>query len=88
MQLFQDFDNEGFDVSKLFFDILQCSKPHYTQNKEIHLFGLEFTENASANNWASRTVENFTTIILLKSFEELQQVPLDRPYNFLMMIRP
>ena len=51
MQLFQEFDNEGFDVSELFFGILQCSELRYTQNKEIHLFGLQFTavtENASA----------------------------------------
>ena len=86
IQLFQDFDNEGFDVSKLFFDILQNSKLRYMQNKEIHLFGLEFTENASAGNWASRSVENFKTIVLPKNFEELQNVPLDKPYNFLMSL--
>ena len=84
IQLFQDFDNEGFDVSKLFFDILQNSKLQHLQNKEIYLFGLEFTENASASNWASRSVENFKTIVLQKSFEELQKVPLNKPYNFLM----
>ena len=28
MQLFQDFDNEGFDVSKLLFDISQWKPKH------------------------------------------------------------
>ena len=49
-----------------------------------NMFGLEFTEQASANNWATRTVDNFKTIVLPKTFEELQQVPLDRSLNFLM----
>ena len=83
MQLFQDYDNEGFDFSKLFFDILQCSKLRYMQ-KEINLFGLVFTESASAHNWASRTVENFKTCVAPQKFDELLQVPFDRIYNFLM----
>ena len=29
MQLFQDFDNEGFDVSKLLFDISQGKPKHW-----------------------------------------------------------
>ena len=29
MQLFQDFDNEGFDVSKLLFDISQWKPKHW-----------------------------------------------------------
>ena len=73
-------------MSKLFFDILQNSKLRYMQNKEIYLFELEFTENASAGNWTSRSVENFKTIVLPKNFEELQNVPLDKPYNFLMSL--
>ena len=60
-QLFQNFNNEGFDVSKLLFDIFQCSKLRYIQNKEIHLFVLKFTESMSVNNWASHNYFRTTT---------------------------
>ena len=35
IQLFQDFDNEGFDVSKILFDIVLNSKLRFMQCKEI-----------------------------------------------------
>ena len=35
MQKFQDFDNEGFDVSKILFDIVQNSKLHFMQCKQV-----------------------------------------------------
>ena len=52
----------------------------------MHLFGLEFTENASASNWGSRSVENLKTHILPKSFKELQKVLLNKTCNFLMAL--
>ena len=57
MQQFQDFDNEGFDVSKILFDIVQNSKLRFSQCKEVFLFGLQFTESSNASNWTARTVE-------------------------------
>ena len=48
------------------------------------LYGLNFTDSTSAANWAGRSVENYATLTLPKIFEELQQIPLDRKYNFLM----
>ena len=53
-------------------------------NKEINLFGLNFTESASANNWASCTVETYKTIIPPKTCDELLKIPLENPHNFLM----
>ena len=54
--------------------------------REIFLFGLKFTDSPSATNWASRTIQNYPTISLPDTFEELLKVPLDRPYNFLMSL--
>ena len=56
-QQFQDFDNEGFDVSKILFDIVKKSKLHFMQCKEAFLFGLKYTDSASASNWVIRAVE-------------------------------
>ena len=54
--------------------------------REIFLFGLHFTDSASATNWASRTIQNYPTIPLSATFEELLKVPMDKPYNFLMSL--
>ena len=77
MQEFQDFDNEAFDVSKCRFDVVQNSKVC----REIFLFGLNFTDSPSATNWASRTIQNYPTIPLSATFEELLKVPMDKPIN-------
>ena len=53
MQQFRDFDNEGFDVSKCLFDVLQNSKLRFMNCREVFLFGLKFSEDTSAANWAS-----------------------------------
>ena len=68
MQQFQDFGNEGFDVSKIFFDIVQNSKLHFSSYKEVFLFGLQFTELSNVSNWTARTVENYATVPFLETF--------------------
>ena len=40
IQQFQDFDNEGFDISKILFDIVQNSKMRFKLCKEVFLLGL------------------------------------------------
>ena len=79
MQEFQDFDNEGFDVSKCLFDVVQNSKLRFLTCREIFLFGLNFTGSPSAANWALRTIQNYPTIPLSATFEELLKVPMDKP---------
>ena len=65
MQQFEEFDNEGYDIRLVLYDIVQNSKARYTQCKEIHLFGLEFTESPSALNW---TESNWKGVTLPKMF--------------------
>ena len=86
MQQFQDFDNEGYDIKNCLFDIVQNSKMRFNQCKEVLLFGLKFTEAPSASNWTIRSIENYDALVLPKTFEELDQIPLDRPYNFVMLL--
>ena len=50
------------------------------------MFGLKFTESTSASEWASRAIENYVTLRLPKTFEELKKIPLDKTYNFLMSL--
>ena len=54
--------------------------------REVFLFGLKFTDSPSAIEWASRSVQNYITIPLPETFEELQKVPPDKRYNFLMSL--
>ena len=56
------------------------------QCKEVFLFGLKFTESTSASEWASRSIENYVTLPLPETFEELKKIPLDKTYNFLMAL--
>ena len=49
MQQFQDYDNEGSDVSKCLFDILQNSKLRFMACQEMYLFGLKYTDANSAS---------------------------------------
>ena len=86
MQQFQDFDNAGYDIKNCLFDIVQNSKLCYNQCKKVFLIGLRFTEAPSASNSMKRSIENFDALELPKAFEELNQIPLDRPYNFLMSL--
>ena len=62
------------------------SKLRLSQCKEVFLFGLQFTKSTSATNWITRSVENFATLPLPETFEELQKVPLNRSYYFLMCL--
>ena len=84
MQQFAEFDNEGYDIKAVLYDIVQNSKMRYLNCKEVFLFGLEFTESPSALNWTERSVSNWKGIVLPETFEELERIPLDKPYNFLM----
>jgi len=71
-------------MSKCLFDIVQNSKLHFITCQEVFLFGLKFTDSNSTSEWALRSIENYITLGLPETFEDLQKVPLDRPYNFLM----
>ena len=59
-----------------------------TNAKKFFLFGLKFTEAPSASNWMARSIDNYETLrlVLPKIFKELDQIPLDQPYNFLMSL--
>ena len=86
MHQFQEFDNEGYDINNVLFDVVQNSKMRFNQNKQIYLFGLKFTESPSASNWTNRSIETYDTLVLPTTFEELEKIPLDRAYNFLMSL--
>ena len=86
MQQFQDYDNDGFDMSRCLFDVVQNSKLRFMTCPEVFLFGLKFTDSNSASEWALRSIDNYTMLNLPETFEELQKVPLERSYNFLMSL--
>ena len=86
MQQFADYDNEGYDIKTCLFDIVQNSKMSFYQCKEVWLFGLKFTESPSASNWTEHSVNNREGIVLPQTFEELEQIPLNHKYNFLMSL--
>ena len=50
------------------------------------LFGLNFKDVPSASNWTVWSVENYDAVVLPKTCEELEQIPLDRPHNFLVLL--
>ena len=54
--------------------------------EEVFLFGLKSIDAPSASNWTERSVDNWEGIVLPKTFEELEQTPLNRTYNFLMSL--
>ena len=86
MQQFQDYDNDGFDMSRCLFDVVQNSKLRFMTCPEVFLFGLKFTDSNSASEWALRSIDNYAMLNLPETFEELQKVPLERSYNFLMSL--
>ena len=51
-------------------------------NTRVLLFGLKVTEAPSASNWMERSIDNYESMMLPKTFKELEQIPLDQPYNF------
>ena len=86
MQQFLEFDNEGYDIKSVLYDIVQNSKMRYINCKQVFLFGLEFTESPSALNWTERSVNSWKGPVMPKTFAELDKIPLERPYNFLMSL--
>ena len=58
----------------------------FNQDKQIYLFGLKFTESPSASNWTNRSIETYDTLVFPATLEELEKIPLDRSYNFLMSL--
>ena len=86
MQEFQDFDNKGVNVSKRVFNVVQNSKLCFMTCRKVFLFGLKFTDSPRAVEWASRSVQNCIKIPLPETFEKLQKVPLDKPYNISMSL--
>ena len=86
MQQFQNYDNAGFDMSKCLFDMMQNSKLRFMACKKVFLFGLKYTDSSSASEWAFQYVDNYITLCLPETFEELQKVPLDRTYYFFLSL--
>ena len=84
MQQFQEYNNDGYDIQRCLGDVVASSKLRFTNCSEVHLFGLKFTESPSIAEWAGRSIENYAAFELPKTFEELQNIPLDKHYNFLM----
>ena len=74
MQEFQDFDNEGFDVTKCFFDVVQNSKLRLMTRREVFLFGLEFTDQPSVANWLAEPETKLAVVLLL--LPALQPAPI------------
>ena len=44
------------------------------------------TESLSGASWSGRTVQNYKAFPSPETFVELQNIPLDKPYNFLMSL--
>ena len=86
MQQFAEFDNAGYDIRLVLYDIVQNSKARFIQCNQVHLYGLVFTESPSALNWTERSESNWKGVTLPKTFEELEKIPLDKSYNFLMSL--
>ena len=86
MQQFLEFDNEGYDIKSVLYDIVQNSKMRYINCKQVFLFGLDFTESPSALNWTERSVNSWKGPVMPNTFAELDKIPLERPYNFLMSL--
>ena len=84
MQQFQEYDNEDYNISRCLFDVVQNSKLRFMTCGEVFLFGLNFTDSPSIANWTNRTIDNYPALSLPQTFEELQSIPLDKKYNFLM----
>ena len=84
MQQFAEFDNAGYDIRLVLYDIVQNSKACYQQCNEMHLYGLEFSESPSALEWTERSVNTWKGVVLPDTFEELEKIPLDKSYNFIM----
>ena len=83
MQQFQEYNNDGYDITRCLGDVVQSSKLRFITCSEVFLFGLKYTDSPSIADWSSRTIENYSAFELPKTFEELQNIPLDKPYNFL-----
>ena len=86
MQQFQEYDNEGYNISRCLFDVVQNSKLRFITCSEVFLFGLNYTESPSIASWTGRTIDNYPASSLPSTFEELQLIPLDKKYNFLMSL--
>ena len=47
---------------------------------------MDFTESPSALNWTERSVSTWKGTVLPETFAELEKIPLDRSFNFLMSL--
>ena len=65
---------------------MQNSKLRFMSCREVFLFGIKFTDETSATNWASRSIDTYPTLALPETSEELQKNPVDKGYNFLMSL--
>ena len=82
MQQFQDYDNDGFDMSRCLFDVVQNSKLRFMTCPEVFLFGLKFTDSNSASEWALRSIDNYAMLNLPETFEELQNGTFGKKLQF------
>ena len=87
MQQFQDYDNEGFNVARCLFDVVQNSKIRFTTCSEVFLFGINFSDSSSAVNWASPSIENNPTLALPETFKEHQKISFEQSYQFAYVVR-
>ena len=74
----------GLILKPAYMMLCKTQKCVSTNAKKFSCFGLKFTEAPSASNWTERSITNYEGIALPNFFEELEQIPLNQPYNFLM----
>ena len=58
----------------------------YINCKQVFLFGLDFTESPSTLNWTERSVNSWKGTVIPQTFAELDKIPLERSYKFLMLL--
>ena len=78
IQQFQEYDNEGYNISRCLFDVVQSSKLRFMTCSEVFLFGLNYTDSPSIVDWTSRTIDNCNYLLLFCQ-------KLSRNYNKLLL---
>ena len=86
MQQFQDFDNKGYDIKNYLFNIVQNSKMHFNQCREVFSIWTQVHRDTKCIKLDELFNWKLWYIGVTKNFEELEQVPLDRSYKFLMSL--
>ena len=71
VQQLQDFDNEGFNVSKILFNIVQDSKLNFSQYKEVFLFWFTIYRIYKCYQLSNKIFGELCNTIFALNFEEL-----------------